>query len=351
MEVSERITGCLLGGAVGDALGAPVEFMSLCEIRSQFGSDGIDHYVPVFGKVGAITDDTQMTLFTLEGLLRTDMRHYHKGIASYIDCVRFAYMRWLGTQGTMVKNDRFSFIYNGWLWKQNLLHSRRAPGNSCLSALGYYASQLEQNHLSISDQPINNSKGCGGIMRMAPVGFFNFDCFNVGCELAKLTHGHPSGYIASGFFAQLIAEIIEGCCLEDAIELAKDKAMHWADSHEVMRAVNMAIDFATHKEATPETIKKLGEGWVAEEALAISLFCALKAKSFEHGVLLAVNHDGDSDSTGAITGNILGALWGQKKIPEHFLLDLELRDVIEQMAWDVVNFSYTDEWWDRYPGT
>ena len=63
----DRIRGALLAGAVGDALGAPVEFMSLTEILRQFGPDGIGDYVPYAGRPGAITDDTQMTLFTAEG--------------------------------------------------------------------------------------------------------------------------------------------------------------------------------------------------------------------------------------------------------------------------------------------
>lgn len=350
-ERFERIAGCLLGGAVGDALGAPVEFMSTSEIRSKFGSGGIEHYAPAYGKVGAITDDTQMALFTLEGLLRTHTRCHHKGIASHEDCVRYAYMRWLGTQGAVIKNNALSFVYEGWLWKQSLLHSRRAPGNACLSSLMLHLSRIEQDDYDIRSEPINDSKGCGGIMRMAPVGFFDVDCFQVGCELAKLTHGHPSGYLASGFLAQLIHEIMQDIRLEDAVELARRVLLQWPENQEVLGAVDQAIDFAANEEATPETIERLGGGWVAEEALAISLFCALKAESFEHGVRLAVNHGGDSDSTGAITGNILGSLCGHRDIPADFLLDLELRDVIEQMAWDVVNFDYTDEWWNRYPGT
>lgn len=351
MDRYDRIAGCLLGGAAGDALGAPIEFMSLREISSKFGAAGIEHYAPAYGRVGAITDDTQMALFTLEGLLRTQTRIYHKGIASYNDCVRYAYMRWLGTQGNLIKNESLSFVYEGWLWKQNLLHSRRAPGNSCISSLMLHLSRIEQDDYSIRSEPINDSKGCGGVMRMAPVGFFDIDCFQVGCELAMLTHGHPSGYLASGFLAQLIHEIVQESRLEIAIELAKSMLVQRPDNHEVLRAVNQALDLAANEEATPETIEKLGGGWVAEEALAISLFCALKAENFKHGIQLAVNHSGDSDSTGAITGNILGSLWGHRDIPDDFLLELELRDVIEQMAWDVVNFDYTDEWWDRYPGT
>ena len=73
----------------------------------------------------------------------------------------------------------------------------------------------------------------------------------------------------------------------------------------------------------------LGAGWIAEEALAIGLYCALVADDFEHGVRLAITHSGDSDSTGSITGQILGARYGAGVIPQRWLDRLELREVID----------------------
>jgi ADP-ribosylglycohydrolase len=345
MDRIERIAGCLLGGAVGDALGAPVEFLSISEIRAKFGNNGIEHYAPAYGRIGAITDDTQMTLFTLEGMLKAHFR----GITSNTDCVRYAYLRWLGTQGIRSKSESLSLTYEGWLWGQKSLHSCRAPGNSCLSSLQSHLFCLESNHSVTPSAPINNSKGCGGVMRMAPVGFFDLDCFKTGCDLAMLTHGHPSGYLASGFLAQLIHELMQGISLSSAIESTRELLLQWPSHQEVLQAVDLALDYAKSEEPTPETLEKLGEGWVAEEALALSLFCALKAKNFVHGVRLAVNHSGDSDSTGAITGYILGAMWGRKSIPDEFLQELELRTVIEQMARDTVCLDYGD-CRDRYSG-
>ena len=77
---SQRVAGCLLGGAVGDALGAPIEFMRLSEIRERFGPQGLREFAPAYGRLGAITDDTQMTLFTAEGLLRAMTRGYARGL-------------------------------------------------------------------------------------------------------------------------------------------------------------------------------------------------------------------------------------------------------------------------------
>jgi ADP-ribosylglycohydrolase len=130
-------------------------------------------------------------------------------------------------------------------------------------------------------------------------------------------------------------------------------------AEETLAALRAARALAAGSSAPgPEAIATLGEGWVAEEALAIAIYCALVADDFEHGVRLAVNHSGDSDSTGAIAGNILGVLLGVDAIPRRWLDELELRDEIEQVASDWIACFGPDatadvdseEWWTRYPG-
>ena len=89
-------------------------------------------------------------------------------------------------------------------------------------------------------------------------------------------------------------------------------------------------------------LRQLGQGWVAEEALAIAIYCALRGKSFEESVVLAVNITGDSDSTGSITGNLLGAIHGVEAIPQRWLESLELRKAITEMADDLLT-------WPQWP--
>jgi ADP-ribosylglycohydrolase len=99
-------------------------------------------------------------------------------------------------------------------------------------------------------------------------------------------------------------------------------------------------------------VARLGEGWVAEEALAIGVYCALAAgEDFAAGVRLAVNHGGDSDSTGAIAGNLLGTALGVSAIPQRWLDKLELRTEIETIADDMLIWISDDrDWWNKYPG-
>ncbi len=358
----EHFAGCLLGGAVGDALGAAVEFDSIETIQNKYGKNGIENYATCYGRKGAITDDTQMTLFTAEGLLRAYCREMHRGIpASYDSMTHRAYLRWLNTQGMKSENENFNTTQDGWLLTIKELHHRRAPGKSCLSA-------LQSGKMGTMETPINNSKGCGGVMRAAPVGLFAAtalkssnrkgkewkDVFDLGCQVAAITHGHPSGYLPAGCLATIIYGIISDLTIQAAVKKTITVLKKVKGHEETLNAIRLAINLWKRKtsETVPNIIEKIGGGWVGEEALAISLYCALAAEGdFAKGICMAVNHSGDSDSTGSITGNILGALQGTTAIPPHWLEDLELKDVMEEIADDLfVLFKDGDNWWDKYPG-
>jgi len=251
-------------------------------------------------------------------------------ITTYSGLTAHAYLRWLQTQGERPNCDiDFGADEPGWLFQQRQLHSRRAPGNTCLSALRAMSYLGEPAH--------NDSKGCGGVMRLAPVGLFAWqlrneqspqEVFSLGTELAALTHGHPTGQLTGGVLAVLILALTDGASLPEALAAATAILRVEPGHEETLHAIEMAEELATSVLTHDEAIARLGQGWIAEEALAISIYCALVARNFKHGVILAVNHDGDSDSTGAIAGNLLGTMYGVKSIPAEWLEPLELRDVI-----------------------
>lgn len=336
-DAPDRFLGCLLGGAVGDALGAAVEFIDKAQITAKFGPNGITDYAPAFGGLGRITDDTQMTLFTAEGLLRTWVRGCMRGLASHVDVTAYAYQRWLWTQGEL--RDYDTSVLSGWLVTQPALYARRAPGATCLAAL---------KESRIGEAARNDSKGCGGVMRVAPVGLYMArmahatfdDVFDMAVELAGLTHGHPTGQLAAGAFAALVFGLARGQGLQQALDEALKLLARHKHHDETLRALRAAVVLAASDVPHEQAIGELGQGWVAEEALAIATYCALVSQGFEHGVVLAVNHDGDSDSTGSMTGQLLGALLGVTAIPERWLQPLELRDVIAEVALDL--YTYPD---------
>jgi ADP-ribosylglycohydrolase len=363
----ENYIACLLGGAIGDALGAPIEFYSIRQIKERYGALGVSGYIEFANGYGEFTDDTQMTLFTAEGLLRSWHRSILKGIGGATnDIVYDSYLRWLYTQDICMKdglkNKGLLGVENGWLIKQTGLYQQRAPGNTCLSA-------LQSGIAGTTINPINNSKGCGGIMRVAPVGLV-FEgqtelSFTTGCDLAAITHGHPSGYLSAGFFAALISELAVFVSLEDAITHCIEILKQWNGNDETIAAVEKAMNLydktksitQSQPEKIPELIETLGSGWIGEEALSISLYCSLLYQNdFAKGVLAAVNHSGDSDSTGSITGNILGLIYGLDNIPEKWISNLKNHEIIITIGEDLHigikgdSINSDKDWWDKYPG-
>jgi len=307
-------------------LGASIEFMTLQEIRQEYGSDGLKDYE---GRVGKITDDTQMALFTLEGMMRARLSQLSNGTALNPSILHNAYLRWLSTQFGSSANYNSKISQSGWLTKQRLLHTQRAPGYRCISSL-QVASERGM------DLPINNSKGCGGVMRIAPVGLMLDDPFQLACEIAAITHGHATGFLSAGFMAEVVSQLCKGSNINEAMRMAIKKLKEYPDYEETFYVVNRALSLAANSEASPEIVEQLGGGWIAEEALAIALFCALEAENFRQGILLAVNHGGDSDSTGAIAGNLLGLIHGIEDIPTPWIEYLDARQIIDEMVEDAI---------------
>ncbi len=358
-EHSARVLGFLLGGAIGDALGYAVEFDGLGTIRQKYGQQGITDFVDAYQPGGSISDDTQMTLFTLEGLIRANIRRRLHGESEPDAPVQHAYQRWLHTQGFDWKEAGGPIADappDGWLIKQQGLFVRRAPGATCIQALHGYASGNPAG--SIANR-LNNSKGCGGVMRAAPVALWSDDpseVFRVGAHTAALTHGHPSGFLPAGALAVIVQQLLRGRSVPEAIDRALTELSTWDDHEETTSALRRAIEVAAEGQPTPEQLnQRLGEGWVGEEALAIAVCAALVfPESYSDAVLLATNHNGDSDSTAAICGNIVGAAVTSTEIPGTWREKVEFREIIEQLARDAVeefgpNPPSGAEWLQRYP--
>lgn len=350
LSLHDRIHGCLLAGACGDALGAAVEFQRADRIRAIHGPEGITAFGLAYGRVGAITDDTQMTLFTAEGLIRSHVRGATRGIRHTPSVVHGAYLRWLATQEGQPPGSGAHPDLDGWLVADRRLWSTRAPGNTCLSAL------RASRRAGLGDPAVNDSKGCGTVMRDAPFGFLRDrrQAIADAMESARLTHGHPSAAFASGAIARIIHALVhESASIRDAVQAAIATFADTDAASEVTGALGVALALSSEPDWRAR-LPELGHGWVAEEALAIAVLCALAADSLRDALVAAVNHDGDSDSTGAIAGNILGAHLGPAAIPDEWSGAVELADVVAIIAADLTAML---EWrfdaeaeWVRYPG-
>jgi ADP-ribosylglycohydrolase/protein-tyrosine phosphatase len=339
VTIDERILGCLLGGAVGDAFGFCVEFFRWPDIQREYGPAGLQE--PVFhADQLVVSDDTQMTLFTAEGLLRATARREDRGIASTPAVVWNAYQRWRSTQDLPAE----TFGDDGWLVQEETLRHQRAPGNTCLGA-------LDRPLPAASTRAPNNSKGCGGVMRIAPVGLIHRragdrEVFDMACELAWLTHGHPSGFLSAGAMAAIIGALMEGHEIEDAAGNALELLKNHDGAGETIGRIDQALALAGAGSAAGQRIPAaLGEGWVGEEALGIGLYAALVGGSFSDVIRLAANHDGDSDSTAAIAAQIHGARHGIADLPNAWIRRLDVLEPLLFLAHDLA--ALADE--DRQP--
>ena len=352
----DRTRGCMVGGAVGDALGYPVEFASWPQIQWKYGVSGIRNYQLDRRGLAPISDDTQMSLFTAAGILLGMTRKYMRGIMGRIDTYcQWSYLDWLHTQEWSSRHEEERI--DSWLMDVPELYARRAPGNTCLSALR----AIEK------DKPVeNDSCGCGGVMRTAPMALLSYIhdysngdpdyCDMCAAEAARITHKHPLGFLPSAVLNRILMCIMAGkagdgeqlaAVVEDCVtalagiksQTDEDKTYgecwpnHVAKLQSIIRK---ALELAYSDKPDVVAIESLGGGWTGHEALAIAIYSAVKhSLSFEDAIISAVNHSGDSDSTGAICGNIIGCLLGRQAIPSKFTDKLELVDVIEEMAHDL----------------
>lgn len=327
----DRFRGCLLGGALGDALGYPIEFLQIDQIRARFGDDA--PFDLASENPAPISDDTQMTLFTAEGLIRAKHRADTRGFSDPISVVGTALVRWYETQGGAVQR---AMTDRGWLVEEPRLHARRAPGDTCMSALAAIA---RGGNFGSVDAPPNDSKGCGAVMRAAPCGLAasNPDiAFRLARDTGVITHGHPSGYLSGAYLAAAIWHLVRGTSLVESLAHA-DALLARERGHAELRDVLARARATT---PTPETLEQLGGGWTGEEALAIAVACVLafdrdEPRAVELTLWRAAAHSGDSDSTAAIAGNLLGAMLGADALPAVWLQQLELADVIDRVARDL----------------
>ena len=175
-------------------------------------------------------------------------------------------------------------------------------------------------------------------MRVAPAGFLptSMDAFRGAADLARLTHQHPTGYLASGAMALLIRLTCrQELDLKDAAKETLTYLRDFAQAEETARAIDGALAAAQDSLPAEKAVSELGRGWIAEEALAIGLFAALRGRSFEDTMRIAANHDGDSDSTASIAGQLYGAKHGLAEVPLSWIRRLDVLDPLLVLAHDM----------------
>ncbi|GAA1349812.1 ADP-ribosylglycohydrolase family protein [Streptomyces beijiangensis] len=328
-DFRSRVRGCLIGGALGDALGAPVMALGLDAIREAHGPDSVTDLAPAYGRRGAVTSVTQQTLFTVDGLIRAQVRRDTGAWHPPTDVHR-AHRRWAATQSDWGPDERRKD--NGWLAQEEWLYVRRDPSRNCLTGLG-------DEIMGTLESPKNpTARDPAALARSGPfgllVGWEPGLVFQLAVECATQTHGHPTGYLSAGAYAVIVHALARAETLDAAVQRALAQLAARPSHQPVTDALQHALGAVRQGMPNPERVASLGDGEVAEEALAIGVYCALVGEDVRHGLRLAVNHGGPSAATGAICGSLLGALHGETALPPAWLAELEGRATVLELADD-----------------
>ncbi|MER6996949.1 ADP-ribosylglycohydrolase family protein [Streptomyces sp. NPDC000410] len=324
-----RVRGCLLGGAIGDALGAGVAERTVEEIRAAHGPDGVTDYVPAYGRRGAVTAATQLTLFTVDGLIRAQVRRDTGAWHPPTDVHR-AHLRWAATQRDWGPDERRKD--NGWLAHEEWLYTRRDPAPDCLTGLG-------DDILGTLDKPKNpTARDAGALVRSAPFGLLvgwepQLVC-QLAVECAVQTHGHPTAYLSAGALAVIVHGLARGDGMDGSVQRALQLLTPRPGHQPVTDALKQALGAVRQGIPSPARIAALGDPHHAEDALAVAVYSALVSEDIRHGLRLAVNHDGPSHLTASLTGALLGAQHGETALPPAWLAELEGRPTMLELADD-----------------
>lgn len=347
MQISfaSRVHGCLMGGALGDAFGYLVEFDDTATIKRRFGPAGLLDLFQAAGPV-EFSDDTQLTLYTVDGLAEA-LEWAQQGVpADPTACLWLAYLRWLRSQGESPVLDSAPVPPLRWIDSQAVLQQQRHPGKACLNS-------LKTGEMGTLFRPIDpEAKGCGSVMRSAPFGLIGHlepaTVAKMSMNGAALTHGHPVAIQASAGFSWLIHQLaVAQLPLDAAVASMLGYLRGLPAEPDLLDRIETAVALGSAERHSPdrqlrgdELCAAVGAGWVADEALAVAVYAVLASSDpaagpsehFRAAIRIAANHPGDSDSTASIAGNILGAYYGMAGLPEDWLRVAEAPELIQAMA-------------------
>lgn len=343
----DDIFNCILGGAIGDALGGAVRDLPYDVIISQYGKSGLTGIeVDCDGKA-RITANTQLNIFSIDALVKAYTKYYIYGDINLGRKLTYTnYLRWQYYQ-----NRKIHYNVDIELLKDNYLYS--------VQELKYerYAEQrmkdiLETGMLNDDEENSDNfNNGFAALTKTVPYGiFFHNDyqlAFDMAVKLAKLTHGHPNAYLSCGVLAVIVASIANGEKLEKAIQNGIDILKQQSDNNEVMEMIAVALKNAKEKTHYPEKFEDFGLCDHAHEVLAAAIYvCLIGQDSISNALLFAVNNSGYGNNIATVVGQILGLYLGLDNTCIIWSQKIELYDLLKDISYDlyrVVNKSIPNE--------
>lgn len=332
--------GCLLGLAVGDAMGYSVDTKTWPQIQADYGPNGLLGYDLVNGYAD-VTSHTQLAVFTCNGLLLGLTRGQVYGkMAPYVRYAGLAQQEWAIGQRRYDQPQR----NHCWVFRVPELRRRRCTDTRMVET-------LNRGKLGSLEEPVNKYDTPASIAAAAAVGLFADpnrlepeEIDRLGAECVALTHGSPLAFLAGGAAAHLInrcllepdtplAELVE----ETLTSLNNQFGREYAQTGDVIALVRQAMAMTRDYTILPVDAMERLKCDTGAEVLAGAVYAALICeRDFDNAMIAAVNHSGRSAAVGCLTGAILGARMGEEALPEFYLECLEIAPVLREMADDLV---------------
>jgi ADP-ribosylglycohydrolase len=298
---ADRVAGAILGGAIGDAMGHPTEFLSMQRIVERFGPRGVTGFELWWTRDGhrfaPYTDDTQMAEIVLRSLLH--------GLGDDGDASLDAVMTHMGAGFAS--------------WAKDPQGGHRAPGNACLAGSRRLASGVSWREAGGA-----TAGGCGSVMRAHPFGLVCDDLDTAeawAVAHSRLTHQDPIALAACAACARGICLALQGAAPDDiAADMVAAAARY---SRPTAAMMQLAVDDAGGGVPPSVTLDRL-RGWAAHEAIAAALYVFLRHPDDPRAAILeGANTPGDSDSIASIAGALVGARCGLQALPLEWVRDVE----------------------------
>ena len=339
-DLKSAYRGCLLGLAVGDALGEPADKLSLAQIREDFGPGGLMGYA---GDTARVTSHTQLCAFTANGLLLGQTRGQVSGkMAPFARYMALSQKEWAKTQRPYATLQR---IYCWVYWVDEF--RRRACADSRMVEM------LSVDHIGSLEEPINRLDGCGSLAAAVAVGLFGTDAARLGAEAVALTYGHSTAFLSGAILADLIHRVVtrRGEDLRILMEESMTAAeAQFSETFPKVRAVTGALRYAMDLAQQPGDVLEKLVCQTAPQVLAGAFWVLMRCgDDFDAAMVAAVNHSGRSSAVAAVVGAVLGARLGDAQLPAFYVESLEVLEPLRTIADDLYRGcpSVMDLEWDR----
>ncbi len=358
MAIKQEIfRGCLLGLAVGDAMGYTVDSRNLSEICRDYGPNGLLGYDLVNGYAD-VTSYTQIAAFTANGLLIGLTQQRLKGsMASPVRYIGLALKEWSRSQHYCTPERNFC-----WLSAVAEMKRRHCLDNRMLDVLA-------KGSLGTVEEPASNFSHGGALTEAVPIALLGDDLLlnsekldRLGAEAAALTHGDPEAFICAAALTHALSLLLHrpGISAEellqdtvDAIQLQFGRA--YLQTAKLWELLQMAKTLSQSDSIGPmEAMERLSCRSAAEILAGVFYACVTCHGDFDAAMITAVNHSGRSAAVGAITGAVLGAVLGEEAMPEFYLDCLEPTQYLLELADDMfhgcpmdMGSALFDGDWDR----